>query len=263
MEIIMYIVLGIIQGITEPIPVSSSGHLVIFNSILRINYDLNFLIFANFGSFIAIFMYYKDEIFNIIKDFFLYIKYKKKEYKINYNYAWNIVIGTIPAGIIGLLLKDILENITSIKIVGISLIITAIMLFIVKDIKGYKKKEDISFIDSVVIGLFQVIALFPGISRSGATLVGGLTRKLDKIEAFKYSFMLYIPISIATMSLSIFDLINSNINTLLIPYIIGMICAYIVTYFSIRWFKDILRKNKLIYFVYYCLIIGIITVLFL
>lgn len=266
MKLIMYMILGLIQGFTEPIPVSSSGHLVIFNALLNVEElnDLNFEIFVNFGSFIAICFFYRKEIISIIKDFFMYIKTKDKKYEINYKYAWLIVIGTIPAGIVGFLAKDIIESIASVKIVGVSLLITAIMLFMVKDIKGEKEKKDMTFKDALIVGLFQVIALFPGISRSGSTLVGGMSRNLERETAFKYSFMLYLPISVATMLLGVLDVIENPIsNTLIIPYIIGMITAGILTYFSIKWFKDIMQKGKLKYFVYYCLIAGIITILFI
>ena len=266
MKLIMYMILGLIQGFTEPIPVSSSGHLVIFNALLNVEElnDLNFEIFVNFGSFIAICFFYRKEIIDIIKDFFMYIKTKDKKYEINYKYAWLIVIGTIPAGIVGILAKDIIESIASVKIVGVSLLITAIMLFMVKDIKGEKEKKDMTFKDALVVGLFQVIALFPGISRSGSTLVGGMSRNLERETAFKYSFMLYLPISVATMLLGVLDVIENPIsNTLILPYILGMITAGILTYFSIRWFKDIMQKGKLKYFVYYCLVMGIITILFI
>ena len=266
MKIIMYMILGLIQGFTEPIPVSSSGHLVIFNALLNVEElnDLNFEIFVNFGSFIAICLFYRKEIISIIKDFFMYIKTKDKKYEVNYKYAWLIVIGTIPAGIVGILAKDIIESISSVKIVGVSLLITAIMLFLVKDIKGEKEKKDMTFKDALVIGLFQVIALFPGISRSGSTLVGGMSRNLERETAFKYSFMLYLPISIATMMLGVLDVLENPIsNTLILPYILGMVSAGILTYFSIRWFKDIMQKGKLKYFVYYCLVMGIITILFI
>lgn len=266
MKLIMYMILGLIQGFTEPIPVSSSGHLVIFNALLNVEElnDLNFEIFVNFGSFIAICFFYRKEIIDIIKDFFMYIKTKDKKYEINYKYAWLIAIGTIPAGIVGILAKDIIESIASVKIVGVSLLITAIMLFMVKDIKGKKEKKDMTFKDALVVGLFQVIALFPGISRSGSTLVGGMSRNLERETAFKYSFMLYLPISVATMLLGILDVIENPIsNTLILPYILGMITAGILTYFSIRWFKDIMQKGKLKYFVYYCLVMGIITILFI
>lgn len=266
MKLIMYMILGLIQGFTEPIPVSSSGHLVIFNALLNVEElnDLNFEIFVNFGSFIAICLFYRKEIIDIIKDFFMYIKTKDKKYEINYKYAWLIVIGTIPAGIVGILAKDIIESISSVKIVGVSLLITAIMLFMIKDIKGEKEKKDMSFKDALVIGLFQVVALFPGISRSGSTLVGGMSRNLERETAFKYSFMLYLPISVATMLLGVLDVIENPIsNTLILPYVLGMIAAGILTYFSIRWFKDIMQKGKLKYFVYYCLVMGIITILFI
>ena len=266
MKIIMYMILGLIQGFTEPIPVSSSGHLVIFNALLNVEElnDLNFEIFVNFGSFIAICLFYRKEIISIIKNFFMYIKTKDKKYETNYKYAWLIVIGTIPAGIVGILAKDIIESISSVKIVGVSLLITAMMLFMVKDIKGEKKKENMTFKDAIIIGLFQVIALFPGISRSGSTLVGGMSRNLERDAAFKYSFMLYLPISIATMLLGVLDVLENPIsNTLILPYILGMISAGILTYFSISWFKNIMEKGKLKYFVYYCLIMGIITILFI
>ena len=194
----------------------------------------------------------------------MYIKTKEEKYSLNYKYAWLIVIGTIPAGIVGLLAKDIIESISSVKIVGISLLITSLMLFLVKDIKGKKEKKDMTFKDALIIGLFQVVTLFPGISRSGSTLVGGMSRNLERETAFKYSFMLYLPISIATMLLGVLDIMENPISsTLILPYILGMIAAGIVTYFSIRWFKNIMEKGKLKYFVYYCFIMGIITILFI
>lgn len=266
MKLFMYMLLGFIQGFTEPIPVSSSGHLVIFNSLLNVEAfkDLNFEIITNFGSFLAILFFYRKEIVNIIKDFFMYIKTKKDKYKENYKYAWYIVIATIPAGIFGLLFKDTIESITSVKIVGISLLITAILIFMVINIKGTKEKKDMTIIDALIIGLFQVIALFPGISRSGSTLVGGMSRNLTRETAFKFSFMLYLPISLATMTLGINDIIESgNISTLWLPYTLGMLIAIFVTYFSIQWFKKVMEKGKLSYFAYYCIIVGVLTILFL
>lgn len=266
MKLFMYMLLGFIQGFTEPIPVSSSGHLVIFNSLLNVEAfkDLNFEIITNFGSFLAILFFYRKEILNIIKDFFMYIKTKKDKYKENYKYAWYIVIATIPAGIFGLLFKDTIESITSVKIVGISLLITAILIFMVINIKGTKEKKDMTIIDALIIGLFQVIALFPGISRSGSTLVGGMSRNLTRETAFKFSFMLYLPISLATMTLGINDIIESgNISTLWLPYTLGMLIAIFVTYFSIQWFKKVMEKGKLSYFAYYCIIVGVLTILFL
>jgi undecaprenyl-diphosphatase len=261
-----YIFLGFIQGITEPIPVSSSGHLVIFKSLLNDNVlnDLNFEIIVNFGSLIAILILFRKDIIAIIHDFFLYIKTKEDKYYSNFRYAWLIVIGSVPAGIAGLLLKDKIESILSgVKIVGCALLITALFLYLVKDYEGKKDDDRISVVDALIIGFFQVLALFPGISRSGSTLVGGMRQGLKRENAFKFSFMLYIPISFATMFLGVKDLVETSIPlTTWIYYGIGAIVSGIITYFSTKWFKNIVQKGKLIYFVWYCLIVGVLVILF-
>ena len=142
------------------------------------------------------------------------------------------------------------------------LIITSILLFMIKDIKGKKEKKDMTYLDALKIGCFQVIALLPGISRSGATVVGGMKSNLTRETALNYSFMLYIPISVASMVLGVKDLVTAgNIGTLAIPYLVSMIAAGIVTYFAAKLFIDIMKKGKLIYFSIYCFIVGIITFL--
>lgn len=266
-KILQYVILGLIQGFTEPIPISSSGHLVIFKNIFKLDMlsDINFEIVVNFGSFIAICLLYRKEIIKIITDFFNYIKTKNDSYKENYKYAWLIVIGTIPAGIFGFIFKDKIDLISeNVKLVGIALLITAFALFLIKDTKGKKEKNEITIFDSIIIGMFQVIALFPGISRSGATVVGGMSRDLKRNTAVNYSFMLYLPISLATMLLGVKDLINTaNISSLILPYTLGMIASAIVTYFSAKWFINIMKKGKLWYFSIYCLIVGILVLLFI
>lgn len=266
-KILQYIFLGILQGFTEPIPISSSGHLVIFKNLFKVDTlnDVNFEIIVNFGSFIAILFLYKKEIIKIIMDFFKYIKTKNKNYEDNYKYAWLIVLGTIPAGIFGFIFKDRIDMLSgNVKLVGIALLITALALFLIKDAKGKKEKNEITILDSIIIGFFQVIALFPGISRSGATVVGAMSRDLKRKIAVDYSFMLYLPISLATMVLGIKDLLeSSNLSALIIPYLLGMIASAVVTYFSAKWFINIMKKGKLLYFSIYCLIVGILVILFL
>ena len=267
LKIFEYIVLGLLQGFTEPIPVSSSGHLVIIKNLIKLNTlkDINFEIIVNFGSFIAIFYLYRKEIIKIISDFFMYIKTKKSDFKENYNYAWLIVIGTIPACIFGLIFKDKIDLISgNVKLVGLALLITSLALFLIKDMKGKKEKKDITVIDSIVIGLFQTVALLPGISRSGATIVGSMFRDLKRDAALKYSFMLYLPISLATLVLGVKDLINTpNLSELIMPYILGLIASMVVTYFSAKWFINIMKKGKLIYFSIYCLIVGLLVLIFM
>lgn len=266
-KIFKYIILGIIQGFTEPIPISSSGHLVIIKNIFKLDNlnDINFEIIVNFGSFIAVLFFYRKEIINLIKDSFMYLKTKNTEYKANYNYVWKIVIGTIPAGIFGLILKDKIDLLSNnVKLIGIALLITSILLYLIHDFKGIKGKKDITIKDAFIIGLFQVLALFPGISRSGATITGGMFRNLKKEEALKYSFMLYLPISVATIILGLKDLVNTqNINNFILPYLIGMIFSIIFTYLSLKWFINIMKKGKLLYFSIYCFIVGILVILFI
>ena len=265
--LLIYIILGIVQGFTEPIPVSSSGHLTIFQNIFDIEAlnDLNFAIFTNFGSFIAIVIIFRKDIAKLIKDFFAYIKTKEEKYKDGFKYCWLIVLGTIPAGIVGFLTKDFIEEkLTNVKLVGVALLITAVFLFLIRKLKGHKNDKEITALDALKIGLFQMVALFPGISRSGATLVGGMFSGLTREAAFKFSFMLYITISLATMGLGVVDVVSTGIETnLLIGYLIGAVVAGIVTFFATKWFRGVMLKGKLIYFVYYCLIAGTLVILFL
>lgn len=266
-NLIKYIFLGIVQGIAEPIPISSSGHLIIIKKLLNdsVLNDINFEIIVNFGSFIAIVLIFKDDIIELIKGFCLYIKTKERKYYDAFKYCWLIVIGIIPAGICGLLLRNIIEeNFNSIKIVGFSLLITSLLLFSVRNIKGQKKDENITFKNALIIGLFQVASLFPGISRSGTTLAGGLVQGLKIDAAYKFSFMLYMPISIATLLLGVKDLASATISPeTYIYYLVGMIVACVFTYFSAKIFRKIISEGNLLYFAVYCSIIGTLVLLFL
>jgi len=270
MELLKYIFLGIIQGITEPIPVSSSGHLLIFQKLLKGLDTIDYGILAtitNFGSLLAILILFRKKIIKLIKGFFTYIKTKEKKYYDDYKYSWYIVLATIPAGLVGLIVEklglfDFLEE--NVKFVGLTLLITSIFLFVIKDFKGIKESKQITLKDAITIGLFQVVALLPGISRSGATIVGGMFRNLKREVAFDFSFILYIPISIATAILGIKDLLEASLTlTQYIYYGISMIMAFIFTYIGTIWFKNIVKKGKLIYFVVYCIIVGNLVIIFL
>lgn len=276
METIYYIILGIIQGVVEALPVSSSGHLLIVNHLL-----VNFLgfdsvalsntellaIITNCGSLIAIIILYFHDIVDIIRDFVKYLKSKDNKYYVNYKYGLFIILATIPAGIIGLIISklgifDALND--NIKIIGITLFVTGLFLFWIRKANGKKKKEDITIGDAMTVGGFQVLGLLPGISRSGSTIVGGLYKGLDRVTAFDFSFMLYIPISIATTILGISDLFGSNIATSQILYfLLSAFIAGIFTYISVKWFRNIIKNGKLIYFAIYCFIAATMILLFL
>lgn len=265
MSILVYLLLGIVQGLTETIPVSSSGHLMIIKTILDKSIDFDSIaILTNFGSLIAIIILFWNDIISLIKSFFSYLKTKDKKYKSEYNYCLMIVLGCIPAGLMGLVVKklelfDKIEN--NVSIVGFSLIVTAILLFIIKDFKGTKDDNKIGVKEALTVGCMQIIGLFPGISRSGSTIVGGMTAKLKRDTAFKYSFMLYMPLSIAASLLELTDL---TISSSLIPhYVIAIGSACIITLLVTKWFRKIVNEGKLIYFSIYCFVVGLLTIIFL
>ena len=274
-KLIEYLLLGILQGITEPIPVSSSGHLLILQTIIEKFHqglDINFEVLAtitNFGSLIAIIIIFWKDIVSLVESFFKYIFRKDRSKKVSndFSYCLKIIIATIPAGVMGLvvtklgLLAKLEENV---KFIGLMLLLTALFLFLIRNFKGKKDRDKITFMDSVVVGLCQMISIIPGISRSGATIVGGMFRNIKRESAFNFSFILYIPISIATSILGVKDLFDMTISTGdMILYIIAALMALIFTYIFTKWFSKIVKEGKLIYFSIYCVILGVIVILFL
>lgn len=267
MTLLKFIILGIIQGITEPLPISSSGHIYIFKKLFdtEIFNDLNFEIFVNFASFLAIFIIFRKDIFRLISNFFKYIFKKDKKSYNDFKYCLMIIIGTIPVGILGVVLKDYLED-TLFKytfLVGLAFIFTAICLILVKNKNGNKGDYDITYKDAIIIGLLEAVALVPGISRSGTVLVGCLLCSLSREASLKYTFMLYLPVSIATMLLGVKDIIEVGIDSsVLIYYLVGMIFAGLVTYFTYKVLSKIVRNGKLWKFSIYLLIVGILTFIY-
>ena len=268
MTLIKYIILGIIQGITEPLPISSSGHLFIFKQLFNTDIlnDLNFEIFLNFASFIAIFIIFWNDIVNLINGFFKYIfnKNDRDNFKDEFKYCLLIIIGSIPVGVIGFLFKDQIESILNKTwIVGIMFIITAISLIIVRNINGNKDDKSISYKDAIIIGLLQALALFPGLSRSGTVLVGCLLCKLSRETSLKYTFMLYLPVSVGTFVLGVKDIIEVGLpSNMLINYIIGMIFSGIFTLLTYKIFSEYVKKGKLWKFSIYLFIVGIFVLLY-
>lgn len=263
MNLINYIILAIIQGITEPIPISSSGHMMLFKKIFNTNMfdDFNFEIVTNFGSFLAILFIFRKDVINLVSGFFSYIfkKSTRKETKKKFLYCLYVVVSTIPVTITGLLFKDKLESLLGDKpyFLAFAFLITAVSLFLVRKIDGKKKDFDLGLKDAIIIGLFEAITIMPGISRSGTVLVACLLCKLSRETALKYTFILYFPVSVGAMILGVSDLIQApNLNTLITPYSLGMLIAGVITYFSYEWLSNWVKKGKLAYFSIYCLILA-------
>ncbi len=268
MEILKYIILGIIQGFTEPLPISSSGHLVLFKNVFNTNMltDVNFEIVVNFGSFLAILLIFWKDIVKLVTAFFGYIfsKKKRKEYYNDFKYCMLIIVGSIPVGIAGVLFKDKIDALSGkMFLIGIAFFITSILLFLVKNANGKKEDHDITYKDAIVIGLLQMVALTPGISRSGTVLVGCLLCGISRKASLKYTFMLYFPVSVASMGLGVLDMMQEgNLTNLFIPYLSGLVAAGIVTYFSYQWLSDLVRKGKLWKFSIYCFCLAIFVFIY-
>ncbi|WP_182200048.1 undecaprenyl-diphosphate phosphatase [Paraliobacillus salinarum] len=263
--LLKYIFFGFIQGFTEPIPISSSGHLVIVQNLFNLKLEnLSFEILVNFGSLIAVLMIYRKDIIRLIQNGFKYIVNRELEAKTDFNFILYLIVATIPAGVIGLLFEDQIGEIFSVnKIIGITLIVTGIALWIIRNIRGRKNDGALTLKDAIIIGLAQSVALIPGISRSGATIVAAMLLGTKQETALRFSFLLYIPISLGTMILSLDDLFTPELKTMWIPYLLAFITAIVATYYSLRWFMNIMAKGNLKYFAFYCFIVGFFAFLLL
>lgn len=264
--LIKYVVLGLIQGFTEPIPISSSGHLIIVRELFNIEIKgLSFEILVNFGSLIAVLLVYKNDITRLIKNGIGFILTRNADAKEDFQFILCLVIATIPTGVIGLLLEDyISDKLSTVTVVGVTLIITGFALWIIRNLEGKKNDSDLTLKDAIIIGLAQTVALIPGISRSGATIVAAMLLGLKKDTALRFSFLLYIPVSLGITILSIGDIVGSDdFQAFMIPNILAFIASIIASYFALKWFINIMKKGNLKYFTFYCFIAGILVVLFL
>ncbi|MFV0288312.1 MAG: undecaprenyl-diphosphate phosphatase [Mycoplasmatales bacterium] len=279
-NIIVFIIFGIIQGITEPLPISSSGHLIIFQTILNLNIPgMSFEAFVNFGSTLAIIYYFKDKLQKLIFGILVYfialiksikaknnLKYQKlkKTYYPEWDYFLKIIVASIPLGITGIILVLLgYDDVENVKIVGIALTITAISLFIVSNFKGKKNVHQMKYTDALIVGVFQAIALMPGISRSGMTLVGLLLVGLKSEEAFSFSFVMFIPASVAALLFSLIDILTAkDLSQYFLGYFIAFILSAIFTWISLNILKRVVIANKLYYFAVYCIVVSL-SILFI
>ncbi|WP_342564856.1 undecaprenyl-diphosphate phosphatase [Paenibacillus sp. FSL R7-0345] len=261
-----YLLLGIVQGVTEPIPVSSSGHLIIAQRLLGMEQNgLSFEILTNTASLIAIMFIFRNDIKSLITGGYRYMQTRRAEYKADFMFCLYIIIGTIPAAVAAVLFKDTIERIfTSVHTVSISLLITGVALWLIRNLRGQKRDGNLTVRDALIVGLAQAVALIPGISRSGSTVIASIAVGMKQETALKFSFMLYIPISIGGLILGASDIANDpNRAQLAIPYVIAFLTTLVATYFAMRWFIGIMAKGNLIYFSYYCFAVGTLLLIFL
>ncbi|MDG5472973.1 undecaprenyl-diphosphate phosphatase [Jeotgalibacillus sp. ET6] len=267
--LLKYLFLGLFQGFTEPIPISSSGHLLLAQHFLGVELEggeggaFTFELLVNSASLIAVLLIYKEDIMRLAVRGLGYIKTKNPEDKKEFDFIIYLLIGTIPAGVIGVLLGDYIAE-ASVAIVAGTLMITGIALFMIRNLRGNRGEGGMTIKDAIIIGLAQAVALIPGISRSGATIVAAMARGIHQETALRYSFLLFIPVSLGGMILSVSDLVsNDAFADLWIPYSLAFAGSLVASYFSLKWFMNIMAKGNLIYFAVYCIVVGPIIFLVL
>lgn len=272
MTVLKAIILGLIQGLSEFLPISSSGHLAIAGKIMGMDPEadslLSFNILLHVATLAAVFIVYREDIWNMIKAFFAMMGdiftgkgpgLRKDMYR---RLVIMLIVGTIPAVPAAVIFGKIIEN-PPIYAVGIFLIITALLLFVSDKLGGGQKTlENMTVKDSVIVGCFQALGTLPGISRSGSTIVGGLFARLDKNVAVRFSFLLSIPAILGALVLDLKDLFSGEaVLGEPLPIIVGMIVAGVSGYFAIRFLLGVVRRSKLSVFSVYCLAAGILAII--
>ena len=252
------LILGIIQGLTEFLPISSSGHLVVFQKILGFEGEnLTFAIVVHAATVLSIITVFGKEIWKLIQGFFEF------QWNDETQYISKLLISMIPVAIIGLFFKDYVEAVfgSGLILVGFMLLLTAILLLFSQYAKP-RQKSNISFKDALIIGIAQAIAIFPGLSRSGTTIATGIIIGNQKENVTRFSFlMLIVPVlgeTFLDLMKGSFSISQSGIHTS--SLIVGFIAAYIFGTIACKWMLDIVRKGKLVYFAYYCIVMALITI---
>lgn len=252
MNLLKVIILGIVQGVTEFLPISSSGHLVIFQHFMKINEGLTLDVFLHFGTLLAVIVVYWDDIIGMIT--------LKREYR---KLTYYIILGSIPAGVIGILFEDIFEQLFStLTVVGVALLVTGTFLWLSDRIGNEERNlKDMELSDSVVVGFAQAFAIIPGISRSGSTIVAGLFKGLDRRLAAKFSFLLSVPVIGGATLLKTKDIVTAGFSGItLLELVVGTLSAAVAGYFSIKLLLKLINQEKLSIFAYYCWILGLVVI---
>ncbi|UCH13922.1 MAG: undecaprenyl-diphosphate phosphatase [Bacteroidales bacterium] len=242
------VIISIVEGITEFLPISSTGHMIITEKILGIqatDFVNTFIVCIQFGAILSVIVLYWKR---FIKSLVFYYK---------------LFVAFIPAAIIGLIFGDYIDTLLdNVIIVAISLVIGGIILIFVDDwFKNPAKKQEVTYIKAFIIGCFQIIAMIPGVSRSAATIIGGLTQKLNRKNAAEFSFFLAVPTMFAASAYRLFKSYNHITNENLGILILGNIIAFFVAMLAIRSFVTYLTKHGFRIFGYYRIVVGLIIII--
>lgn len=255
------LILGLLQGFTEYLPVSSSGHLVIASNLFGIDGEenLTFTVAVHVATVLSTIVIFWPEILKLLMGLF------KFELNEETKYIFNIIVSMIPVGIVGVFFKDTIEEVfgSGLMIVGIMLLVTASLLAFAYWAKP-RQKESISVIDAFVIGIAQAVAVMPGLSRSGSTIATGLLLGNKKESLAQFSFLMVIPPILGEALLDVLkamkegsEAVSAGIEAM--PLAVGFLAAFISGCIACKWMVSIVRNGKLIYFAAYCAIVGLIA----
>lgn len=259
------LLLGIVQGATEFLPISSSGHLLLVPALFGLEEpNLTLVSIAHLGTLLAVLVYFWSDVWAIIRGVLAGLRHRAPLAEPDSRLGWFILLGTLPAGAVGLLFADFFDRVfAQPTIAAFFLLVTAGLLVTGERLlSGDKLMTNITWLDALIVGIFQMLALFPGISRSGSTITGGLSRGLDRETAARFSFLLGIPAILAAGVLAGIDLVqvqasSSTLVLYAVTFIAAAITGYACIYFLLAW----LKTRTLYIFAVYCASFGIIFLL--
>jgi undecaprenyl-diphosphatase len=271
MSLLQAFILGIIQGLTEFIPVSSTAHLLIGQTILRLPADdamFSFLVLVQIGTILSLLIYFWKDLLTIFVDTLKNLGGLRdfKTLPENAKMGWYIVIATIPALLAGYLLKDAVEALFRLPLLeaSIRLFAAAILLALAEWLtKKDRQLDSMTWLDAFVVGLFQIVAVFPGASRSGSTISGGMFRNFDRSSAARFAFLMSVPVMLAAGAYEMLDVLQmSGLAEFLPALVVGFITAAIVGWLAVRWLLRYLAHHSLYVFSVYCAAVGAIVLIF-
>ncbi len=265
MNLFQAFILGLVQGATEYIPVSSSAHLMIVPWLLGWpDPSFEFEVLVQWGTLVGVFVFFWPEIWAIVKGVLLGLRQGHPLATFEAKLGWLIVLATIPAVVLGLLLKDFFEAAFAAPVFAGGLLILTALLLVVAERFGARNREleSLTWLDAVIVGCWQAAALFPGISRSGATISGAVLRGYSRPDAARFSFLMSIPALLGAGVMALNDLLASGALAEQLPAIsVGFVAAAVSGYLCIRWLLHYLQRHSFYIFAAYCAVFSLLTLL--
>src|SRR3954454_21124706 len=261
------VVLGVVEGLTEFLPVSSTGHLTIAEKLLGLEVDdpavTGYTAVIQMGAIAAVIVYFVQDIWSIIRAWTLGLVKSEYRGQLDHRMGWYVIVATIPVGVVGVLAKDLITgDLRSLWVVAIALIVWSAAMYAAERVARQDRPErDLGLVDAVTIGLAQALALVPGVSRSGATISVGLFRGLDRVTATKLSFFMSIPALLAAGIYELKDAFSGDIGAG--EAIVGVVVAFLVAYASIAWLLRFVAHHAITWFVPYRVGLGLLLLVLL